>query len=340
MDNGLEWLQLAKKEFKPDTKLELGYTHERALKKGNDALSKAKQTHDHLLDKRGPVTQTHRTFTVPFDAKLKKKKKYKNLKRQRVQKHQALLPLFKVNKELGNMNWNFMSICSNPPLTSWRNATHDQTLHCRFQHSSDAYLKLGPFKIEELNEEPIVLMFHDFLPETDSNELVSTASTSLRMSETGFAQEAKNDFKTRTSKQAWLYDQGWVPYNETIHKGNGKKIYYYPDLHYDETSIYDLPVINNFTEEFILSRINRRIELATQLNIRGIYSSEDYQVANYGLGGQYSTHCDPHDLYGKTTPHYVMTGDRFATFMTYLSDVQAGGGVDKLRSYVIVFATI
>ena len=35
------------------------------------------------------------------------------------------------------------------------------------------------------------------------------------MSQTGFRQDTKNDFSTRTSKQAWIEDQTFVPLNET-----------------------------------------------------------------------------------------------------------------------------
>ena len=81
------------------------------------------------------------------------------------------------------------------------------------------------------------------------------------------------------------------------------------------------------------------------------------QVANYGMGGQYSTHLDPHGYYqndssvraeakipyfevrhaDKTRTSFVVSycttllrreqvgGDRFATFMVYLSDVSYGG---------------
>ena len=44
------------------------------------------------------------------------------------------------------------------------------------------------------------------------------------------------------------------------------------------------------------------------------------QVANYGLGGQYSQHTDPHGYWdGRTTdPGYAQTGDRLLTIMVSL----------------------
>ena len=51
------------------------------------------------------------------------------------------------------------------------------------------------------------------------------------------------------------------------------------------------------------------------------------QVANYGLGGQYSQHTDPHGYFDGLTsdPGYAQNGDRLLTIMVYLSTVEAGG---------------
>ena len=61
----------------------------------------------------------------------------------------------------------------------------------------NSYLRIGPFKIEELNEEPIVLMFHDFLPKVETDEIISRATTKLFMSQTGFAGEASQNMHLR-----------------------------------------------------------------------------------------------------------------------------------------------
>ena len=66
-----------------------------------------------------------------------------------------------------------------------------------YQHNMDPYLRIGPFKIEELNEEPIVLMFHDFLPNVETDEIVSRASSKLFMSQTGFAGAATQNMQLR-----------------------------------------------------------------------------------------------------------------------------------------------
>ena len=66
-----------------------------------------------------------------------------------------------------------------------------------YQHNMNSYLRIGPFKIEELNEEPIVLMFHDFLPNVETDEIISRATTKLFMSQTGFAGEASQNMHLR-----------------------------------------------------------------------------------------------------------------------------------------------
>ena len=173
----------------------------------------------------------------------------------------------------------------------------------------DPYLRIGPFKIEELNEEPIVLMFHDFLPTVETDEIISRASTKLFMSQTGFAEEASqntqlrlvyflaplkqstserpgiNDFfLNRISKQTWMSGQVYAAFNETMPESQKKgKIHNHLNT-IDKDSIYNIKVINMLSEKFVLSKINKRIEIATKLKTIGPHASENYQVANYGIG--------------------------------------------------------
>ena len=60
----------------------------------------------------------------------------------------------------------------------------------------------------------------------------------------------------------------------------------------DKDSIYNIKAINMLSEKFVLSKINKRIEIATKLKTIGPHASEDYQVANYGLAGHYYSHYD------------------------------------------------
>ncbi|XP_067876567.1 prolyl 4-hydroxylase subunit alpha-1-like isoform X3 [Heterodontus francisci] len=75
-------------------------------------------------------------------------------------------------------------------------------------------------------------------------------------------------------------------------------------------------------EDLVISRINRRIQDLTGLDVS---TAEELQVANYGVGGQYEPH---HDFARKDEPDAFKelgTGNRIATWLFYMSDVAAGG---------------
>ncbi|XP_023647426.2 prolyl 4-hydroxylase subunit alpha-2-like [Paramormyrops kingsleyae] len=70
----------------------------------------------------------------------------------------------------------------------------------------------------------------------------------------------------------------------------------------------------------VIARVTRRIADVTGLSLE---TAESLQVANYGIGGQYEPHYDfsrrPFDSDLK------IEGNRLATYLNYLSDVEAGG---------------
>ncbi|KAM4544737.1 prolyl 4-hydroxylase subunit alpha-2 isoform 2-T2 [Odontesthes bonariensis] len=73
-------------------------------------------------------------------------------------------------------------------------------------------------------------------------------------------------------------------------------------------------------EDPVIDRVNQRIEDVTGLTVQ---TAELLQVANYGVGGQYEPHFDfsrrPFDS------NLKVDGNRLATFLNYMSDVEAGG---------------
>ncbi|XP_023285189.1 prolyl 4-hydroxylase subunit alpha-2 isoform X2 [Seriola lalandi dorsalis] len=72
----------------------------------------------------------------------------------------------------------------------------------------------------------------------------------------------------------------------------------------------------------VIERVNQRIEDITGLTVT---TAELLQVANYGVGGQYEPH---YDFSRKDEPDAFKrlgTGNRVATFLNYMSDVEAGG---------------
>ena len=84
-------------------------------------------------------------------------------------------------------------------------------------------------------------------------------------------------------------------------------------------------------------KISKRIELATRLNLyTDKYSSENYQVMNYGIGGKITPHLDSRGVrydqnltdentMQKSTEMLELGGPRIMTFMIYLTSVDIGG---------------
>lgn len=74
----------------------------------------------------------------------------------------------------------------------------------------------------------------------------------------------------------------------------------------------------------VVADINQRLSLITNFDME---QAEQLQVANYGIGGHYDAHYDffrnPNDINTKhIEPHL---GDRIATVLMYMTDVEAGG---------------
>ena len=270
VDNSVEWMEYALSNIKSEDSKE-------DIKAAKEFFKTTKDLHDQWLDKKGPVSKTHRTFAIPLDPKLKKKKKYKKIKQRRVPKTKSLIPLFEVPETIRTktLHRNFMSICEG--RQPWRNASYDKNYICRHQHYSNPYMKLGPFKIEELNDEPFVVVFHEFLDKKEATKVNEIALPHLQISKTGAPGiPSQTNLVTRLSKQAWIFDQDFI--EEDVENNDGKRVYHLMD---------GSKVFNNISQDFLLARISQRIELATLTNLFGPYASEAYQIANYGIGGQY-----------------------------------------------------
>lgn len=72
----------------------------------------------------------------------------------------------------------------------------------------------------------------------------------------------------------------------------------------------------------LIDRVNRRMTALTGLNLQ---TAEDFQVQNYGLAGHYDPHFDFSRDLKNSTLGQLGTGNRIATVLLYMSDVEAGG---------------
>ncbi|KAL0994541.1 hypothetical protein UPYG_G00123740 [Umbra pygmaea] len=75
-------------------------------------------------------------------------------------------------------------------------------------------------------------------------------------------------------------------------------------------------------EDPVIERVNQRIQDITGLTTQ---TAELLQVANYGVGGQYEPHFDFSRRDEPDAFKTLGTGNRVATFLNYMSDVEAGG---------------
>uniref|UniRef100_A0A0B7BPV4 Fe2OG dioxygenase domain-containing protein n=4 Tax=Arion vulgaris TaxID=1028688 RepID=A0A0B7BPV4_9EUPU len=84
----------------------------------------------------------------------------------------------------------------------------------------------------------------------------------------------------------------------------------------------------------MIARLSKRVGAITNLctlqYVPGeTLSAEPFQVVNYGMGGYYSMHYDPFDekTLNRSDMHVESSqgGNRLATFLIYLTDVERGG---------------
>ncbi|KAK3708857.1 hypothetical protein QZH41_016282, partial [Actinostola sp. cb2023] len=86
-------------------------------------------------------------------------------------------------------------------------------------------------------------------------------------------------------------------------------------------------------EDVTVRRISERVGAVTGLNMT---TAEQLQVVNYGIGGHYEPHYDfAREEEDKFTS--LGTGNRIATFLAYLSDVESGGGTVFTRVGTVIW---
>ncbi|XP_031590793.2 prolyl 4-hydroxylase subunit alpha-3 isoform X1 [Oreochromis aureus] len=162
-----------------------------------------------------------------------------------------------------------------------RHFTNPQ-LFCDYFTNNNPALMLMPARRELVSLQPYVVLYHDFVTDTEAEDIKSLAHPGLRRSVVAAGEkQATADY--RISKSAWL-------------KGSAQSI---------------------------VGKLDQRISLLTGLNVKHPYG-EYLQVVNYGIGGHYEPHFD-HATSPSSPVFKLKTGNRVATFMIYLSPVEAGG---------------
>merc|ERR1712156_1093538 len=166
-------------------------------------------------------------------------------------------------------------------------------LYCKYESKNKPYYMYGPRKVEVVSLSPHIAVLHDFIMESEIKEMKSIAMPILKRSSTVGKSMNGSLSDYRVSEQTWITEEM---------SPNGA------------------------------AKLTKRIEGFLDLEAESTEDAELYQVANYGLAGQYDVHYDqimmtndPASRMQKREVFNAKMGDRMTTLMGYLSDVQLGG---------------
>uniref|UniRef100_A0A0B7BN89 procollagen-proline 4-dioxygenase n=1 Tax=Arion vulgaris TaxID=1028688 RepID=A0A0B7BN89_9EUPU len=181
------------------------------------------------------------------------------------------------------------------------NNKFDPRLNCVYRQVILPYYR---FKQELISVSPYVALFYDVISDLESQSIINFSQAKLK--------------------------RGMIEFHGKI----VKKEYRTSDLSFvtDE----EMPMIE---------RLSKRVGDIT--NLRTVeykpgesLSAEPFQVVNYGMGGHFSMHYDPLNEITLSRPDmYVQAyqgGNRVATFLIYLSDVEEGGSTVFTKADIAV----
>ena len=227
-DTGIAWLELARDKAALEENMEF---LDGGVKELDVHINTAKKIHDHYLDKTGVIGAKHRCNTLPFDEKLRKKKKYKAAKKEpkrRAEMDKKLVPLFKeftgevqpdgrkVTYKEHDMRPNFEDMCLGE---SHRSPDMDIGQKCRHLHHSDHFTRLGPFKLEQVSSAPFITVVHDLMSDSEAEHFKDYARDKLVRSGHGNNHNDGAGIHSlkRTSKQTWLeHRKFWMNFTEDV----------------------------------------------------------------------------------------------------------------------------
>ena len=162
---------------------------------------------------------------------------------------------------------------------------YDVDTKCHLLSMGDPYLKIGPFLLENKNTEGnYVAQIHNIVSPVEMEAIKE---------------------KTQARLKATPYSVG----NKNL------------DFSYDRTS--KVHYLSERTDS-LTGKLTKRLELAMAYNMylaERPYTSENYQIMNYGIGGKIGLHLDTNNAQQENG----IGGGRFTTAMLYLSTVEAGG---------------
>ena len=194
---------------------------------------------------------------------------------------------------------------------------------CGYLHHFDPYLRLGPFKVEVANRSPYLSILHDLLTEEEIEWMVEYSKPRLSRVRGNYGEIVPKHEMRDVNKRRSVYKtvQCWI--QDVEHPGHKE---------------FNDPT--NYTVHHpVMFKLAQKLELATQMNVTGKYSSTEFQTTNYGLGGLCEKHLDPHGYIEGAEAKglnkgLVQSGDMLGTVMAWLGDVEGGGGTAFLHQKV------
>ncbi|XP_017469569.1 PREDICTED: prolyl 4-hydroxylase subunit alpha-2 [Rhagoletis zephyria] len=158
----------------------------------------------------------------------------------------------------------------------------ERELRCGYLIETHAYLLIAPIKVEELNHDPLLVVYYDILSDAEIAIMKMIANNRIERAKVIGADEPIIS-PVRTSQFSFI--------PKTAHK--------------------------------VLQAIDVRAEDMTNLNMN---FAENHQFQNYGIGGHYAQHYDWFTKKTNKTISNIEMGNRIATVLFYLTDVEQGGG--------------
>ncbi|XP_022793507.1 prolyl 4-hydroxylase subunit alpha-1-like isoform X2 [Stylophora pistillata] len=185
---------------------------------------------------------------------------------------------------------------------------------------------LRPVKVEMLNSDPDLYLFHDFISESEIELVKRLAKPQLKravVTDTDTGKEFKADYRIsqRLTEPSMVLSHFVIL---LLRLGTRYRMLCAQSAWLDD---HDSPIVK---------RISQRIQTITGLSLDSEHS-EALQVANYGIAGHYDPHHDFLQNPDGSLPSNVIDGDRIATVLFYMSDVEAGGATVFLDAEEIVY---
>eukprot|EP00794_Sanderia_malayensis_P012295 gene12295-13563_t len=182
-------------------------------------------------------------------------------------------------------NGTYARACRGDFLDNVTQPKNISNLRCFYKTNQPKFI-LKPLKVEQVHDTPEVYIFREILTHDEVHIIQEISRPLLHMSRAFHSETGVlMEASYRISKSAWLFKD-------------------------------DVPT--EYVKPF--DKFNQICQDVTDLTIE---TGEELQVVNYGIGGQYEFHRDHGEVGAPLDLHEW--GNRIATLLFYLSDVEAGG---------------